>query len=173
MKTTLSIIALALAPTLAVAGGMHGAGHEMPMNGAKMDHMPAMSHGAEHASNAGMPGKPAEVVRTIDVSMDDTMRFSPDNITVKAGETIRFFVRNAGKVDHEMVIGDMAELKEHAAMMRQQPGMAHAEANMVTLKPGQRGAVVWKFDKPGTVDFACLIPGHMEAGMVAKVTVTE
>ncbi len=72
-----------------------------------------------------------------------------------------------------MVIGSMTELKEHAEMMRNMPGMQHAEANMITLKPGQRGGLVWKFDQPGSVDFACLVPGHLEAGMVGKVTVTE
>jgi uncharacterized cupredoxin-like copper-binding protein len=51
------------------------------------------------------------------------------------------------------------------------PGMEHAESNMVTLKPGQRGGIVWQFDKPGAVDFACLLPGHLEAGMAGKVRV--
>jgi uncharacterized cupredoxin-like copper-binding protein len=49
--------------------------------------------------------------------------------------------------------------------------MQHAEPNMVTLQPGQRGGLVWQFDRPGTVDFACLIPGHMEAGMAGKIVV--
>ena len=101
------------------------------------------------------------------------MRFVPDHVTVKAGETVRFFVKNLGKMPHEMVIGSMAELKEHAEMMRNMPGMQHAEPNMITLKPGQRGGLLWKFEQPGSVDFACLVPGHMEAGMVAKVTVSE
>ena len=65
----------------------------------------------------------------------------------------------------------MDELKEHAELMRKMPGMEHDEPNMATLKPGQRGDIVWQFDKPGTVDFACLSPGHMEAGMVGKVKV--
>ena len=99
------------------------------------------------------------------------MRFTPATITVKKGETIRFFVKNAGKVPHEMVVGSLQELKEHAEMMRKMPQMQHAEPNMVTLQPGQRGGLVWQFDQPGTVDFACLIPGHMEAGMVGKIVV--
>jgi uncharacterized cupredoxin-like copper-binding protein len=103
--------------------------------------------------------------------MDDSMRYTPDKISVKAGETIRFLVRNSGKIQHEMVIGSMDELKEHAEMMRKMPGMEHDEPNMVTLKRGQRGDIVWQFDKQGSVDFACLIPGHIEAGMVGKVLV--
>ena len=121
--------------------------------------------------SAGRPGDAAKVARTIDVSMDDSMRFNPNSIRVKAGETVRFFIRNTGSLDHEMVIGTLAELKEHSAMMKKMPTMQHAEPNMIRLAPGQRGGIVWQFDKPGIVDFACLVPGHMEAGMVGKVTV--
>jgi uncharacterized cupredoxin-like copper-binding protein len=42
---------------------------------------------------------------------------------------------------------------------------------MVTVAAGKTGALVWMFDQPGTVDFACLVPGHMEAGMIGKVKV--
>jgi len=128
-------------------------------------------HQDMHASTAGRPGDPAKVSRTIEVSMDDSMRFAPDKISVKAGETIRFFVRNRGKLRHEMVIGTMDDLKQHAQEMRKMPDMKHAEPNMTSLAPGQRGGIVWQFDKPGTVDFACLVPGHMEAGMLGKVEV--
>lgn len=103
--------------------------------------------------------------------MDDTMRFTPAQIDVKAGETIRFFIKNTGKLQHEMVIGTLADLKAHAEEMKKMPGMQHVEPNMITLNAGQRGGLVWTFDQAGTVDFACLIPGHMEAGMVGKVNV--
>lgn len=164
MKKTLAALLLGAVPALALAGGDHGGGHAMPA------HDMADMHSDSHPGRAG---NPSEVSRTIAVTMDDSMHFAPDDITVKAGETIRFFARNNGKVPHEMVIGSMAELKEHAEMMRTMPGMQHTESNMITLKPGQRGGIVWKFERPGTVDFACLIPGHMEAGMLARVTVTE
>ena len=61
--------------------------------------------------------------------------------------------------------------KEQAAMMRKMPNMKHAEPNMATLSAGQRGGIVWRFDKAGTVDFACLVPGHLEAGMTGKISV--
>ncbi len=128
---------------------------------------------ADHRPAVGKPGDPAKVSRTIEVIMDDSMHFVPDDITVKAGETVRFFARNKGNMPHEMVIGSLEELKEHAEMMRQMPDMQHAEPNMITLKTGQRGGLVWQFDEPGTVEFACLIPGHLEAGMIAQVTVIE
>lgn len=171
MKKALTILILGALPAIAVAAGNHAGGHDMDGHRMMQGHdMPGMQKDA-HASMAGQPGDPAKVSRTIEVVMDDSMRFTPGKISVKAGETVRFFVKNAGKIPHEMVIGTMDELKEHAEMMRKMPEMQHAEPNMITLKPGQRGGIVWQFDKPGTVDFACLVPGHMEAGMVGKVVV--
>ncbi len=124
-----------------------------------------------HAAVNGQPGDPANVDRVIDMTMDDTMRFTPDRITVNAGETVRFFLKNTGKVPHEFVIGSMDELREHAEVMRRMPEMKHEEPNSITLAPRQIGGVVWQFERPGTVDFACLVPGHFEAGMVGKVQV--
>ena len=168
MQKSLSILLLSTAPVLAFAAGNHG-GHDM---GAMHGNMAGM-HQGEHNSAAGQAGDSAKVSRTIEVTMDDTMRFSPNQVSVKAGETIRFFVKNAGKVPHEMVIGTTSELKAHAEMMRQMPGMKHAEANMVNLAAGKRGGIVWQFDKAGEVDFACLIPGHMEAGMKGQIKVAD
>ena len=130
--------------------------------------MPTMSHAT---STVGLPCDPANVSRTIDIIMDDHMRFTPSNIQVEAGETVRFFIKNVGQVPHEMVIGSIEELKAHAAEMLAAPGMEHEEPNMITLQPGKVGGLVWQFDQPGKVDFACLIPGHTEAGMVGTVEV--
>lgn len=164
MKNALSILILCALPILASASGDHAGGHDI----AGMEH--GMGEEA-HDTMAGKPGDPAQVSRTIDITMDDTMRYTPSEINVKTGETVRFFIKNQGKMSHEMVIGSMDELKEHAEMMRNMPNMKHVEANMITLAPGQRGGLVWQFNKAGTVDFACLVPGHMEAGMSGKVEV--
>ncbi|MEO5735517.1 MAG: cupredoxin family protein [Rubrivivax sp.] len=151
-------------PALAFAAGGHE-GHGMSASAPAMHAEPA-----EHAA-AGMAGDPAKVTRTIPVEMNDGMRFTPDQVTVKAGETVRFFIVNKGKLPHEMVIGTAGELKEHAEKMRKMPGMVHQDANQMKLAPGQRGAIVWTFTKAGTVNYACLVPGHMEAGMVGSVLV--
>lgn len=169
MKKSLSILLLSAAPLLAFAAGDHAGDHGHGMGDMHKD-MAGMHQGA-HSSAAGKSGDPAKVNRTIEVIMDDAMRFAPNQISVKAGETIRFFVKNAGKLPHEMVIGTMSELKAHAEMMRKMPGMQHAEPNTINLAAGQRGGIIWQFDKAGIVDFACLIPGHMEAGMMGKVRV--
>ncbi|WP_316157525.1 cupredoxin family protein [Cupriavidus sp. BIC8F] len=157
MKTIKSLLlVMGLSPMLIWAAGSMD-GHVSPAS-------------ATNAA-AGQPGKPGKVSRTINVTMNDTMRFEPDSIQVKRGETVRFVVRNVGKVDHEMVIGTAAELKEHAQMMRSMPDAKHRAPNQITLAPGKLGTLVWQFDGPGTVDFGCLVPGHFEAGMVGKVAV--
>ncbi len=119
----------------------------------------------------GRAGNPAKAVRTIQVGMDDSMHFTPGDLVVKRGETIRFVVRNDGKVMHEMVIGTMKELKEHADLMKKFPGMEHDEPYMAHVAPGKRGELVWQFTRAGDFHYACLIPGHLEAGMIAKIAV--
>ena len=103
--------------------------------------------------------------------MDDTFRFYPAKVRVKQGETIHFIIHNAGQIKHEFVLGSAAELKAHYAEMLKFPDMAHSEPNKVTLAPGQSGDVVWQFTKSGKVDFACLQPGHFDAGMKGAVAV--
>ena len=144
-------------------GTAHGAMHGKADGG-------HAEHGG-HAQAVGRPGNPKKISRTIDVAMSDDMKFTPANINVKRGETIKFVLKNAGKIKHEMVIGSMAELKEHAEMMRKMPGMEHDEPNQLALDPGKSGELVWQFTKAGTVDFACLQAGHFEAGMTGKVSV--
>jgi len=121
----------------------------------------------------GRTGDPAEVTRTIRVSMDDTMHFTPGDVVIRRGDTIRFKVSNSGKLMHEMVIGTMKELREHAELMRKFPGMEHDEPYMAHVAPGQDETIVWQFSKAGEFHYACLIPGHLEAGMIGKVEVTE
>jgi uncharacterized cupredoxin-like copper-binding protein len=119
----------------------------------------------------GREGDPKKVNRTIRVDMVDAMRFKPSAITVKRGETVRFTAANKGRVLHEMVLGTPDELQKHADLMRKFPEMEHEAPHMVHVKPGKRGDIVWQFTQPGRLQFACLIPGHFEAGMVGNVTV--
>jgi uncharacterized cupredoxin-like copper-binding protein len=119
----------------------------------------------------GQEGDPRKVVRTIEVNMADTMRFVPADVTVRRGETIRFVVRNQGRVLHEMVLGTQEAIAEHAELMKKFPEMEHADPHMAHVRPGRSGEIVWQFTRPGEFRFACLQPGHFEAGMVGKVTV--
>lgn len=119
----------------------------------------------------GKAGDPKKITRTITFTMSDKMRFDPSNISVKQGETIRFVVKNNGKLMHEMVFGTMQELKEHAELMKKFPGMEHDEPYMAHVAPGKTEEIIWQFTKVGEFDFACLIAGHFDAGMVGKVKV--
>jgi putative spermidine/putrescine transport system substrate-binding protein len=130
-----------------------------------------ISQGAVNASRIGQPGNPQEVSRTISISMGDTMRFTPDRIEVRKGETIRFVLRNEGQLRHEMVLGQPEALRRHAAMMQMMPDMQHSGPNMTSLAPGESGQLIWKFTVAGTVTFACLQSGHLQAGMRGAVAV--
>ena len=142
----------------------------------------ARAHGDEaHKKKAGAPkkeqkawgiaGERRHARRTVAVQMLDTMRFVPDRIEVKLNETVRFTVRNTGKVMHEFVIGTKPENEAHAALMMKFPDMEHDEPYMAHVAPGQSGELVWTFNRAGTFEFACLIAGHYQAGMAGSITV--
>jgi uncharacterized cupredoxin-like copper-binding protein len=119
----------------------------------------------------GQEGDPDKITRTIRLVMSDNMRFTPAALTVHRGETVRLTVVNKGKVLHELVLGTPEDLASHAELMKKFPGMEHEAPNMAHVKPGTAGEIVWQFTQPGRFEFACLIPGHFEAGMVGSVTV--
>ena len=123
------------------------------------------------ATPFGRAGDPEKVSRTIRIDMSDAMRFAPAGFAIRTGETVRFEVRNSGKILHEMVLGRMEDLKHHAELMRKFPGMEHDEPHMVHVAPGKRGTFVWQFDRPGEYHYGCLISGHFEAGMVGTIRV--
>jgi uncharacterized cupredoxin-like copper-binding protein len=134
----------------------------------------AGSHGGGHGEAAiGKAGVAANVTRTINIDMKDDMRFHSSNFSVKQGETIRFVAKNSGKVKHEMVLGTQKDLIEHAEVMKKNPEMEHDDANMVTVAPGKSGEIIWHFTSAGKVDFACLQPGHFDAGMKGLVKVSS
>lgn len=150
-SSTLLAIALLAASSAASAAGAHGGGHG--------------------ESAIGKPGVAAKVNRTIQVEMASGMRFKPSEIRVKKGETIRFVLKNTDVVKHEFSLGTQQELLEHYEVMKRFPNMEHDEPNKISLAPGKRGEVIWQFTKTTSVDFACLHPGHFDAGMKGRVIV--
>ncbi|ALG91121.1 MULTISPECIES: copper-binding protein [Actibacterium] len=138
-------------------------------------------HGDDHAAMAeemmiGVPGDPAKVTRTIDVTMRETddgeMLFEPKSLDIVEGETIRFTVVNNGELEHEFVIDTMMGNAEHKEAMAKMD-MEHDDPNSVRLDPGASGEVVWTFSNTGSFEFACLIPGHYESGMHGPIVVGE
>lgn len=180
MKNLVVAVLLAYAP-VAVAHG------EKPSAAKSVDYPKA------EETPFGRAGDPKKASRTITIGMNDRMQFvvaargkrrsdvgagtpshaMPGNIVVSQGETVRFVVHNDGQVMHEMVLGTMQDLKVHAEMMKKHPGMEHDEPYMAHVAPGKKGEIVWQFTRAGEFHYACLVPGHMEAGMIAKITVTS
>lgn len=134
---------------------------------------PAYDYAKAEETAFGKAADPRKAARTIRVSMSDAMRFTPAEITVRRGESVRFVVRNEGKVMHEMVLGTLKDLKEHAELMKKHPGMEHDEPHMAHVAPGKTGEMGWRFTRAGEFFYGCLVPGHFEAGMIGKVLVKE
>lgn len=134
--------------------------------------------GEEHPSfSAGEPGDASQPARIVNVSMkeneDGTMAFVPNKLDVKEGEQVKFIVTNNGEVPHEFLLANTEENLKHAKLMEKYPDMQHDEPNGISLDPKQKGEIVWKFSKPGTFEFACLIPGHRNLGMLGGVKVAS
>jgi uncharacterized cupredoxin-like copper-binding protein len=182
-RTFAAAIVAASLMSMSTAFGHGEGGHGKPK---------AVDYSKAEETPFGRAGNPKAASRTIRIGMNDRMQFvaaarhggratdvhpgvaphaMPGDIVVKRGETVRFLVRNEGQVMHEMVIGRMQELKEHAELMRKFPNMEHDEPYMAHVAPGKEGEIVWQFTKAGEFHYACLIPGHMEAGMISKITV--
>lgn len=133
--------------------------------------VPALAHDPKMAARIGEPGKAGAAARVVKIDMHAPMKYSPATITVRGGETIRFIVTNSDNRVHEFMLGEMKDLQAHAKEMQKHPEMIHDEPNAITVEPGKTGELVWTFPKSGKVDFACLLPGHFEAGMKGHVEV--
>ncbi len=158
---TIKLIALCAAFIPAIPAFSHG----------NTDHNKKSTPVKKEQTDWGIAGDAKDVKRTIEVKMMDNMRFSPDKIEVKQGETVKFVVVNAGQALHEFVIGTKKENDAHALQMIKFPNMEHDAPYMAHVKPKAKGEIVWTFNKPGDFDFACLIAGHYQAGMTGKIKV--
>jgi uncharacterized cupredoxin-like copper-binding protein len=156
--------------------------------------------GPAHTYDFGQPAPAAKASRSIEVVMGD-MTFSPKAIDIKAGETVRFVLVNKGQLLHEFNLGDAAmharhqqemlqmqqsgmltptgiKAMDHGAMAgmdhgKMDHGMQHDDPNSVLVEPGKTAELTWTFSKATSLEFACNIPGHYQAGMVGKLTVSQ
>jgi uncharacterized cupredoxin-like copper-binding protein len=159
VQTVFITVALSIAATGATAHGTEDHGKTKAVNVKK------------EQKEWGIAGDAKAAKRTINLRMTDNMRFTPDSIEVKQGETIKIVLTNAGVLLHEMVIGTQKELEEHAALMLKFPTMEHDEPYMAHIPAGETGEIIWKFNRAGNFDFACLVAGHYQAGMKGKINV--
>lgn len=119
----------------------------------------------------GREGDPRKVKRVISIELSDTMRFFPSELRVKRGETVRFELRNSGELPHGLVLGTMDELKKRAKLARKSGGVVRTDAQSVQVAPGATARLVWQFTRPGEFHYACLVPGHFDAGMIGTIVV--
>jgi uncharacterized cupredoxin-like copper-binding protein len=135
---------------------------------------PASAHEDRGHFSAGEPGDPKKPARVVEIKMFEgsgKMGYEPARIEVRRGEQIRFVLQNDGEEDHEFILATVAENRKHAEVMKKNPDMEHDDPNAKRLLPHGHSEIVWKFTKRGTFEFACLIPGHYEKGMVGRITV--
>jgi uncharacterized cupredoxin-like copper-binding protein len=128
-------------------------------------------HGHFSAGEPGDPKKPARVVKVKMFEDGKKMLYEPASIEVRRGEQVRFVLENSGDEDHEFVLATIAENKKHGEQMKKFPEMEHDDPNAKRVMTYGSGELVWKFTKRGEFEFACLIPGHYEAGMHGKIIV--
>lgn len=124
--------------------------------------------------SAGEPGDPSQPARIVEVAMgeaDGKMLFTPGKIEATKGEQLKFVLRNNGELEHEFVLATTADNLKHAEAMKKHPDMEHDDPNGQRLIAKQTGEIVWKFTNAGEFEYACLIPGHREAGMIGAVLV--
>lgn len=152
-------------------------GNRQPLESASIPHVDPLgaaphSHGpAEY----GEPGNPDLPSRSIEISMSETsdgrMVFVPDRIDAQAGDQVTFRIQNHGELTHEFVLATTEANIKHGQEMEKNPDMEHDDPNAVRLNAGEAGDITWRFTKSGTFEFACLIPGHREAGMIGLAAV--
>lgn len=197
--SAIAIGALLFAGTIAAkevhAAGKHSGGHGHGKTEGHGDGKSGHGHsGGHHAFDFGEPGKASEVTREIEIIMRDNL-YEPEELSVKAGETIRFKIVNKGEFLHEFGIATAAMHAEHQKqmMVMMEHGMIeahrinhermkmdhgssghmmnHDDPNSVLVEPGKSAEVIWKFAKAADLEFACNIPGHYESGMVGPIKV--
>ena len=151
----------------------------------------AFADAGHGSASVGKPGVASPLTRTVTIEVGDSF-YEPGAVRVKAGETVRFVLKNDGEFLHEFNIGtpgmhaehqkEMAMMMEHGmltptgidqAKMSMDHGsmgsMKHDDPNSVLIEPGQTKELVWTFAEPAVLEFACNIPGHYESGMVGEV----
>jgi uncharacterized cupredoxin-like copper-binding protein len=137
-----------------------------------------LAAGAAHEHDAGFSAgelgdakNPARIIQVTMQERDGKMLFAPDQVEIRKGEQIKFVLHNSGELDHEFVLATAQENVEHAEMMKKDPEMRHVDPNARRVAPKETSELVWKFTKKGAFEFACLIPGHYQAGMHGLITV--
>jgi len=148
---------------------------------------------ADKNMKIGSKGNLNEVSRIIKVKMYDNY-YEPNSFLIEAGEIIKFEVENLGMLVHEFNIAnkmmhikhqpEMSKMAENGILLpfsidkekmkkmaKMDKSMGHSHSNSVLLEPKQKGEIIWKFINAVNIEIACNVPGHYQAGMIAKVDI--
>ena len=148
---------------------------------------------ADKNMKIGSKGNETDVTRVIKVVMYDNY-YEPSSFQIKEGETVKFEVENAGMLVHEFNIAnkmmhmkhqpEMIKMAENGILLafsidkekmkkmaKMDKSMGHSHSNSVLLEPKQKADIIWKFDNAVNIEVACNVPGHYQAGMIAKVNI--
>ena len=148
---------------------------------------------ADKNMKIGSKGNESDISRTIKVVMYDNY-YEPSSFQINAGETIKFEVENAGElvhefniankmmhmkhqpemekmVENEILFADSIDKNKMKKMAKIDKSMGHSHSNSVLLEPKQKGNIIWRFDNAVNIEVACNVPGHYQAGMIAKVNI--
>jgi uncharacterized cupredoxin-like copper-binding protein len=105
---------------------------------------------------------------SLNVTMTE-FAFSPNTFTIPAGKQISITIRNNGAVVHSFIIMKSGYSVSGHYTDADKPNIFWEEPQ---IAPGQ--SVTDKFtspEEPGEYQIICGIPGHLESGMIAKLTV--
>jgi uncharacterized cupredoxin-like copper-binding protein len=132
---------------------------------------------ASGSTARGGPGDPATATRVVEIRAGDDLRFNPDTVQAKVGETITFRIVNTAPFEHNFTLGDEAAQAEHEREMRSMPSgdamQMGDEPNSIHIQPGVSKDLTWTFTSPGTALYGCHVAGHYDAGMKGKVIVSK
>lgn len=107
-----------------------------------------------------------EVV-TVEVSIQHS-HFDLGQLQVREGTLVQFVVHNADPIDHELVVGDAEVHRRHEAGAERRHPPVPGE---VSIAPGKTTMTFYRFTQPGTVVYACHLPGHIAYGMTGEIDV--
>ena len=125
----------------------------------------ALAGCAGAAGGGSPPASAGERTITLDVRFS---RFSPAEAEVPVGTTVRFVVRNADPIAHELIVGGPEVHERHERGTEAHHGDVPGE---VSVPAGATAATTYTFDRPGRVVLGCHLPGHWAYGMRGVVTV--
>lgn len=139
------------------------------------------------AADAQGAQKPAAKARTVTIEGLDTMKYQPNVINAKAGETLRVVLKTVGKMPKVVMSHNFVLLKPgtdvnafvneamKASTTAYVPASRKADILASTGLAGQGETVEVSFTvpkKPGKYTFVCTFPGHFAAGMTGTLVVS-